>query len=263
MFNVNYKEGNVKESVIMTDIPYLKNPDFLCVVGSKLYGTDNEDSDLDIRGFTFLPKEFLLGIKKFEQHQNITSGDIVVWSVEKYVKMLLNGSSVAFEMLFCPDNLTIRKSEVAQSLIQHKTWFISQRVIKSALAYAQSEWRKVLGDGTRDLGKQRKEHIEERGYSYKNASHAIRILDLFYDLAEYGLMQFPVGGHQFIKAVKEGDVNFTDAKNIYSRNLQKLEDILPNVPEKQEVEKINNLLVSLNLKLLLQSEINRIINLPV
>ncbi len=136
MFNVNYKEGNARESTIMTDIPYLKNPDFLCVVGSKLYGTDNEDSDLDIRGFTFLPKEFLLGIKKFEQHQNITSGDIVVWSVEKYVKMLLNGSSVAFEMLFCPDKFTIRKSEVAQSLIQHKTWFISQRVIKSALGYA-------------------------------------------------------------------------------------------------------------------------------
>ncbi len=113
------------------------------------------------------------------------------------------------------------------------------------------------------MGKQRKEHIEEKGYSYKNASHAIRILDLFYDLAKYGLMQFPVSGHQFIKAVKEGDVNFIDAKNIYFRKLQRLEDMLPSVPEKQEINKIGNLLVSLNLKLLLKTEIERIIDLPV
>ena len=40
----------------------------------------------------------------------IQESDVVIWNVEKFVKMLLNGSSVAFEMLFCPDNLIIRKS---------------------------------------------------------------------------------------------------------------------------------------------------------
>lgn len=258
MFNVKLGEHDLKDSYITTDIKYLKEPDFLCIVGSKLYGTDNESSDTDIRGFTFLPKDFLLGIKKFEQHQNITDGDIVVWSVEKFVKMLLNGSSVAFEMLFCPDHMIIRKSEIAQELIQHKTWFISQRVIKAMLGYATSEWRKVVGETTRDLGATRKKHIEEKGYSYKNASHAVRILDLGYDLAKYGIMKFPVNAHAWIKAVKEGNVDYKDAEGIYLQSLEKLEGLLDSVPKKQEVEKINKLLVSLNLKTIIIGEVERI-----
>jgi hypothetical protein len=257
MFKVDYKEKNPKESIITTDIQYLKKPDFVCVVGSKLYGTDNVDSDLDIRGFTFMPKEFLLGIKRFEQHDPPVSkeSDIVIWNVEKFIKMLLNGSSVAFEMLFCPDSLIIRKSEAAHSLIQHKTWFISQRVIKSALGYAKSEWRKVVGDTTRDLGAQRKQHIKEKGYSYKNASHAIRILDLYYDLAKYGMMSFPIQNHGFIKSVKEGNVSFTDVEAIYYMTLGKLEKKIPDLPNNQETEKINDLLVKLNLKRLLIDEL--------
>ena len=57
-------------------------------MGSKLYGTDNENSDTDIRGFTFMPKEFLLGIKRFEQHDPPVSkeSDVVLWNVEKFTR---------------------------------------------------------------------------------------------------------------------------------------------------------------------------------
>jgi hypothetical protein len=263
MFKVDFKEENPRESVITSDIDYLKEPDFVCVIGSKLYGTDGPDSDLDIRGFTFMPKEFLLGIKRFEQHDPPVSkeSDVVIWNVEKFIKMLLNGSSVAFEMLFCPDNLIIRKSKAAHAILEQKTLFISQRVIKSALGYAQSEWRKVKGDVTRDLGARRKEHIKEKGYSYRNASHAIRILDLYCDLADYGMMKFPVTGSAFIKAVKEGNVPFKDVEGIYTRALDKLEKKLPDVPKKQKSEKINDLLVRLNLKRLLIAELGSIYDL--
>lgn len=264
MFKVDYLENYPKQSVITTDVPFLKEPDFLCVVGSKLYGTDNENSDLDIRGFTFMPKDYLLGYKKFEQQDgNVSGDDTVIWSAEKFVKMLMKGSSIAFEMLFCPDNRVIRRSESADALLTHKPWFTSRTVIKAALGYAQSEWRKVKGETTRDLGARRKEELEKYGYSVRNASHAIRILDQFYDLGKYGSIKFPVNGHTFIKAVKEGNVLFEDVEGIYEQSLAKLEDILDIVPRKCQAEKINNLLVSINLRLLLRSEIERIINLPV
>ncbi|GAF96860.1 unnamed protein product [marine sediment metagenome] len=83
-----------------------------------------------------------------------------------------------------------------------------------------------------------------------------------YDLANTGLMKFPVDGHAFIKAVKDGNVPFKDAEAIYEKALDKLEKKLPDVPRKQETEKINNLLVSLNLKLLLRTELERIISMP-
>lgn len=249
MFKVALNKDNLKQSTIHTNIEYLKNPDFLCVVGSHLYGTNDKDSDTDIRGFSFLPKEFLLGIKKFEQHQNLTGkDDIVVWSVEKYMKMLLNGSTIAFEMLFCNEDKIIRCSKLAYNLTRNKNIFISQRVIKSILGYAQSEWRKVLGETTRDLGAKRKEHLEQKGYSYKNAYHTMRILQCGLELVKYKTITFPVPTRGFLKAVKNGDVNFEDVNPLYNSYLSELESLLGTITKKQDVEFINNLLVKLNLK---------------
>lgn len=252
MFKVILNKDNLKESVIHTNIEYLKNPDFLCVVGSHLYGTADKDSDMDIRGFCFLPKEFLLGIKKFEQHQNLTGKeDVVVWSAEKYTKMLLNGSTIAFEMLFCNEDKIIRCSNLAYNLTRNKSVFISQRIIKGILGYAQNEWRKVLGETTRDLGAKRKEHIEQKGYSYKNAYHTIRILQCGLELARYGLITFPVSARGFLKAIKAGDVNFEDVEPLYNKYLSELESLLNTVTEKQDVEYVNDLLVKLNLRKIL------------
>ena len=250
-------QNNLKKSLISTNIDYLKDPDFLCVVGSRLYGTDTPDSDLDIRGFNFMPKKFLLGVKKFDQHQNLTDGDdIVIWSAEKFVKMLLNGSSVALEMLFCPEKMTIRRSKPAEILLRNTDVFISERVIKCMLGYAQSEWRKVLGETTRDLGAVRKEHIKEKGYSYKNAYHAIRILGIGIDLARHGITFFPCSGHKTLKAIKIGDVELADAQPLYETALKDLEELLHEKfsDKKQDLDMINDLLCDLNFKNLISDE---------
>lgn len=257
MFKVIQNLNNMGKSLISTNIDYLKSPDFLCVVGSKLYGTDTPDSDLDIRGFNFMPKEFLLGIKKFDQHQNLADGnDIVVWSAEKFIKMLLNGSSVAFEMLFCSTTMTIRRSKPAEILLRNTDLFISERVIKCMLGYAQSEWRKVLGETTRDLGEKRKEHIKTKGYSYKNAYHAIRILGIGLDLARHGITFFPCTGHQTLKAIKTGNVDFIDAQSLYETALKDLEKIFHKkfIGKKQNLDMINDLLCDLNFKNLIRNE---------
>lgn len=257
MFRVLINKEDLKKSIITTDIKYLKTPDFLCVIGSGLYGTDDHDSDVDIRGFSFVPKELLLGVKRFEQHQNITGdNDIVVWSVEKFVKMLLNGSSVAFEMLFCPENKTIVRSKPASILLRNTNVFISRKVITSMLGYAQSEWRKVTAEVTRDLGAKRKQHVTEKGYSYKNAYHAIRILDQGCSLAKYSLMKFPADGHEFLKAVKNGHVAFEDVESIYAKRLKDLEELLNTkfTEKKQDLNYINNLLCELQFKNLVRNE---------
>lgn len=257
MFKVTINDKNISESIITTDIAYLKEPSFLCVIGSRLYGTGDEESDLDIRGFNFMHKEFLLGVKKFEQHQNLTGkDDVVVWSAEKFVKMLISGSTVAFEMLFCPDSFVITKSKFADVLIRNTNVFVSERVIKSILGYAQHEWRKVHGIVTRDLGEKRKKHIEAKGYSYKNAYHAIRILDSGIELAKHKTMSFPVQGAAFLKALKRGDVDYCDVEPLYNRSLKELESVMNGKYKgnKQDVDYINDLLCDLNFKNLIINE---------
>ena len=43
--------------------------DFLCMSGSRLYGTFTEKSDYDYRGYIIPPFEYLIGNKNFESKQ--------------------------------------------------------------------------------------------------------------------------------------------------------------------------------------------------
>ena len=255
MFKLDIDNGNLRNSAIVSNIEFLQEPDFLCVVGSRLYGTETEGSDLDVRGFTFLPPEYLLGVKRFDLHQNVHSGDdLTIWSVEKFIRMLLAGSTVAFEMLSCPEEMIIRKSDLAAEIIRHRAKFVSKKVVKSMLAYAQSEWRKVLGETTRDLGAKRKQHIAETGYSYKNAYHALRILRSGSELGREGCMSFPVPIAGYLRAVKEGKVDFKDVESSYTGRLALLEKRLrmDKPRDKPDTEAINKLLCQLNLRHILK-----------
>ena len=250
MFKLSIDNGDLGNSQILSDKDFLQDPDFLCCVGSRLYGTATEDSDLDIRGFTFLPPEYVLGVKRFQLHENLQDGeDIVVWSVDKFVRMLLKGSTIAFEMLSCPEAMTIRKSDLAAELLRHRAKFVSKKVVKSILGYAQNEWRKALGEATRDLGEKRKAHIREKGYSYKNAYHALRILVEGLELANTGFIEFPVNTAGFLVEVKTGNVPFADVAGLYEGRLARLEGALDSsLREAPDTEFINKLLCQLNLR---------------
>ena len=63
---------------------------FLTVGGSYAYGTNNENSDLDIRGVTLNSKQALIGIgDNFEQF-NDSITDTTIYSFNKMIKLLLN-----------------------------------------------------------------------------------------------------------------------------------------------------------------------------
>lgn len=259
MFKLFLNKENIKETTIYSTIEFLAKPDFLCVVGAKLYGTETEDSDLDIRGFTFPSPNLILGLKRwelFEYTAKNTNEDTVIWAVYKFFKMLINGSTIAFEMLNCPENWIIRQSEFAKEIIKYKNYFVSTKTITSMLGYAQSEWRKVLGETTRNLGAVRKEHIEQTGYSYKNAYHAIRILQEGIELSKYGFITFPLANKAFYIALKTGNIAFRDVECIYKDKLANLEYELKlkrEAPKQDNYEFINVLLYRLNLKHILSN----------
>lgn len=243
-----FLDKDIKKSKILSSEAFLENPDFLCLVGSKLYSTQTEDSDTDVRGFTFLPTEYTLGLKSWEiVVRNKDKADIVIWSVDKFFKMLLSGSTVAFEMLYAPDEVIIHLSERAKEIRRHRAKFVSKQTIGAMLGYANSEWRKVLGEVTKDLGAKRKEHIEQIGYSYKNAYHAVRILQQGYELIEYQHIDF-FSNREFLKAVKIGIVPFAEMESVFKSKLNKLENIYNTMSNEFYFDFINNLLCRLKLQ---------------
>lgn len=97
--------------------------------GSHLYGCDTPNSDLDLKGI-YLPtaKEIVLGNHKrtinksrpkaeFERN-NKDDVDIEMFSLDQFLKLLLEGQTMALDMLFSPSGMWTYKNDTTIHLFQ-------------------------------------------------------------------------------------------------------------------------------------------------
>ena len=66
--------------------------------GSYAYGTNNENSDIDVRGVTLNSKSDLIGLTHFEQYVD-TQTDTTIYSFMKMITLLLNCNPNTIELL--------------------------------------------------------------------------------------------------------------------------------------------------------------------
>ncbi len=71
---------------------------YLTISGSYAYGTNNENSDLDIRGIAIEDRDALLLGNGMEQYEDRAT-DTVVYGLQKYVSICRNCNPNAIEML--------------------------------------------------------------------------------------------------------------------------------------------------------------------
>jgi len=122
----------------------IKNPEFLAVSGSRLYGTNRENSDHDYRGFLIPPYEYLIGLLEFNCQQVETEEDTKLYSLKEFLKMLSNGDPQCNELMFIPDDKIIKTSEFYEEIRANKHLFLSNVIYKRLMGFANSEWRKAM-----------------------------------------------------------------------------------------------------------------------
>ncbi len=122
----------------------VRAPDYMVLYGSQLYGTSTPESDRDERGFVVPPFEYLAGLCRFDQKTEAVP-DRVVWSLSKFVSMLMRGDPQAFEMLFAPDDKVLACTDIGSLLRGSVDMFACRRFYGRIMGYAESEWRKVRG----------------------------------------------------------------------------------------------------------------------
>ena len=88
------------------DINFLKQNNLLlfeAISGSKAFGLATENSDTDIRGVYYLPKEIFYGIDYIPQIANETN-DIVYYEIGRFVELLLKNNPNILEVLATPED---------------------------------------------------------------------------------------------------------------------------------------------------------------
>lgn len=126
-------------------IEYLKKHNlilFECISGSRAYNLATQNSDTDIRGIFYLPKELFYGLEYQAQVSN-ESNDIVYYEVGRFFELLLKNNPACLEILATPEEFILYKSPLLKGL-NYKD-FITNDVKKTFLGYAISQTKKAKG----------------------------------------------------------------------------------------------------------------------
>jgi hypothetical protein len=185
-------------------------------VGSKMYGTNTEDSDTDLMGIFMPNKDYTLGIMKCEQveiktnpssnPQANTKDDIdrVIYSLPKFISMLVKNNPTALELLFARDSI-VYDTSISRKLTGCSHLFVSQKAKHTYVGYAFSQKAKVLNKKDR----------------YSQFVAALEKLDVY---LQAGVTKLPVKLEMNTDLIKQG----------FWKIIEKGEDVLA---AKQKLEK--------------------------
>lgn len=116
--------------------------ELLIVSGSRLYGSNTEESDYDSRG-CFIPSvDNILGLNPFD-HYTDNQEDYQSFSIKKFVTHLLNNDPQTIELLYAPENCILVKTDIGQQIMDLKPYVVSQKIIRRIMGFSNSEWRKA------------------------------------------------------------------------------------------------------------------------
>lgn len=144
----------------------------LGLAGSYSYGTNNENSDIDVRGIALDRKSDLIGMTEFEQYVDDKT-DTTIYSFRKMIKLLLNCNPNTIELLGLNPEHYLYLNDIGKELIQNSKLFLSQRAIQSFGGYADAQLRRLQNALARDSYPQseKEKHIFN---SVKNAMYDFR-----------------------------------------------------------------------------------------
>lgn len=215
--------------------------------GSHCYGTNTPTSDVDIRGI-YLPSLYdCLSLDELEDFSSMVEGeDILIYPIQKFFKLAMNANPSVLEWLFVPESCVRKNSEIAQIIIKNRDLFLSKEIYHRFRGFATSEFhslRKLTGK----TGDKRKKEILKIGYSPKNATNVIRLMEQGIELLETSNLTFPRPNKEFLLEVKLGKLKYDDISRKFSELETKLDEALKKteLPDKPDKEKINNLLVDI------------------
>ncbi|WP_025142290.1 DNA polymerase beta superfamily protein [Pedobacter jeongneungensis] len=115
---------------------------FECLSGSKAYGLDTPESDTDIKGIYYMPKDMFFGLKYIPQISN-ESNDEVYYEIGRFVELLIKNNPNIVEILATPEECILYKNPIMDKL---NIDIILSKLCKDTFGgYALTQIRKAKG----------------------------------------------------------------------------------------------------------------------
>ncbi len=135
-----------------------KNIAYLTVWGSISFGTNNAESDLDIRGFAVESLNSILTNKTFEQITDDKT-DTVIYGLRKFFKLCAENNPNALELLGTRPEHVLYMNAAGKKIRDNAEIFLSKLAYKKYVGFATAQLRRLQNALAHDSYPQREKNI--------------------------------------------------------------------------------------------------------
>jgi len=128
---------------------------YRCVVGSRAYGLDDDESDTDRRGVYLAPPELQWSLFGAPEQFEDNADQSCYWELQKFIIMALRANPNILECLYSP--LVEKVAPIGEELLALRQQFLSQMIFQTFNGYAMSQFKKTEQD-LRNHGEARPKH---------------------------------------------------------------------------------------------------------
>jgi hypothetical protein len=206
---------------------------YRCVVGSRAYGLDNDESDTDRRGIYLAPADLQWSLFGAPEQFEDNASQSCYWELQKFLAMALKANPNILECLYSP--MVEKVTPLGEELLALRERFLSQMIFQTFNGYAMSQFKKIEQDI--------RNHGEVR---WKHAMHLLRLLLTGAATLRDARVPVCVEAHrERLLAVKSGEMPWAEV-DIWRKELHRdFERALAEtkLPERPDYEAANRFLV--------------------
>jgi hypothetical protein len=219
----------------MSDIPLILRDHVIyrCVIGSRAYGLEHEDSDTDRRGVFLPPADWQWSLSGVPEHIEDPKTQDMYWEIQKFLLMALKANPNVLECLYSP--IVEHATDLAQQMLAMRESFLSKLVYHTYNGYAISQFKKLQAD------------LRNHGdVKWKHVMHLIRLLLSGITVLREGYVPVRVDEHrEKLLAIKRGEMPFEEIE-AWRVELQKEFDAAferTKLPDRPDYDRANLLLL--------------------
>jgi len=234
MLLAKFKEGEIGDAKVNAGCNDLfEFVIFQCVIGSRAYGLEDENSDTDRRGFYLPPAELHWSLYGVPEQLECDETQEAYWEIQKFIVLALKANPNVLECLYSP--LIEKATPLAEELLAMREMFLSRLVYQTYNGYVMSQFKKMQAD------------IRNQGQvKWKHVMHLIRLLISGIHVLQEGFVHVRVDRYRDqLLAIKRGDTPWEETekwrKCLHLEFDQALEST--NLPERPDYTKANEFLI--------------------
>ena len=205
-----------------------------CVVGSRAYGLETEESDVDWRGVYLPPADLHWGLAGVPEQVEEDLTQEVYWEIEKFLVLGLKSNPNVLEVLWSPG--VEEATELGRELIEMRGAFLSKMVYQTYNGYVMSQFKKLSGD-LRNKGE----------VKWKHVMHLIRLLAAGVEILRTGEVGVRVSGElaERLMAVRRGEMEWGDVDRWRLALHEEFDRAVEGsqLPERPDYERVNSFLI--------------------